>query len=206
MNLLRRFAIDAVIGGLLVLLPIYLAVLLLLKAVQSVVGLMKPISALLPAWGPGEDVLSLMVVIAASFVIGAAVRTTAGRAVRERVEKTLLRRLPGYALVRSLSQRLAGDGEESTWKPALVEIEDALVPAFIVEVFDDGRYTVFVPSIPTPFAGAVYVLAAHRVHPVDVPLTQAIKSISRWGTGSRELVTAMEAADAAALARPAGRP
>ena len=206
MKFLRRFVIDAVVGGVLVLLPIYLAVLLLLKGVQSVVGLMKPIAALLPAWGPGAEVLSLLVVIAASFVIGAAIRTRAGQAVRERVEKTLLGRLPGYALVRSLSQRLAGEGEESTWKPALVEIEDALVPAFIVEVLDDGRYTIFVPSIPTPFAGAVYILAASRVHPVDVPLAQAIKSISRWGTGSREWVTAMEAADAAALARPASRP
>jgi hypothetical protein len=34
-----------------------------------------------------------------------------------------------------------------------VEIEEALVPAFIIEELDDGRFTVFVPSVPTPFAG-----------------------------------------------------
>jgi len=32
-------------------------------------------------------------------------------------------------------------------RSALVEIEDALVPGFIIEEFEDGRYTVFVPSI-----------------------------------------------------------
>ena len=32
------------------------------------------------------------------------------------------------------------------WKPVLAEIEDALVPAFIVEELDDERFTVFVPS------------------------------------------------------------
>ena len=196
MTFLRRFAADAVVGGLFILLPIYLAVLLLLKGVQSLVGLLKPISASLPDWGPGEDVLALVLVIAVSFIVGAAVRTRVGRTVRERVEKTLLGKLPGYELFRSLTQRLAGEGEASTWKPALVEIEDGLVPAFIVEIHDDGRYTIFVPSIPTPFAGAVYILAANRVHPVDVPLAQAIKSISRWGTGSRDMVAAMEAADA----------
>ena len=116
----------------------------------------------------------MLFVVVVSFVVGAAVRTSAGRAIRERVEKSLLGRLPGYALFRSLTQRLAGEGEESAWKPALVEIEEALVPAFIVEMLDDGRFTIFVPSIPTPLAGAVYILPADRVHPIDVPLTQAI--------------------------------
>ena len=54
---------------------------------------------------------------------------------------------------------MAGQGQENVWKPAFVEIEDALVPSFIIEEHDDGRFTVFVPSVPTPFAGAVYVLA-----------------------------------------------
>ena len=94
--------------------------------------------------------------------------------------------------IRSLTQRLAGKDEESAWKPALVEIEEALVPAFIIEELDDGRFTVFVPSVPTPFAGAVYILAPERVHPLDVPFTQALKSISRWGAGSKELVAAMK--------------
>ena len=100
-------------------------------------------------------------------------------------------RLPGYSLLRSLTQRLAGDSDESAWTPALVEIEDALVPAFIVEELDDGRLTVFVPSVPTPLAGAVYILPPERVHILDIPFTQAIRSISRWGSGSRDLVAAM---------------
>ena len=64
-------------------------------------------------------------------------------------------RIPGYALLRSLTQQLAGQGKENVWKPAMVEIEEALVPAFIIEVHDDGRFTVFVPSVPTPLACAL---------------------------------------------------
>ena len=74
----------------------------------------------------------------------------------------------------------------------MAEIEDALVPAFIIEEFEDGRYTVFVPSIPTPLAGSVYILDRKRVHPLDVPFAQALKTVSRWGSGSKDLVTAME--------------
>jgi hypothetical protein len=45
MKYAREFVTNAVVGGVLVLLPIYLAVLVLLKGMQSVVGLVRPISA-----------------------------------------------------------------------------------------------------------------------------------------------------------------
>ncbi len=94
-----------------------------------------------------------------------------------------------------MTQRLTGDGEEHEWQPVLVELEDALVPAFIIEELDDGRFTVFVPSVPTPLAGAVYILAQERVHLLDIPFTQAISTISRWGSGSKELVASMQSAN-----------
>jgi hypothetical protein len=84
-----------------------------------------------------------------------------------------------------------GQNQEAAWKPALVEIEEALVPAFVVEELDDGRCTVFVPSVPTPLAGSIYILSPERVHPLNVPFTQAVKIITRWGSGSKDLVAAM---------------
>ena len=191
MSYVRAFIVNAVVGGLLVLLPIYLAVLLLLKGMKAVVGLVRPIAAMLPEWLPAENALALVVVLIVCFLVGAAVRTRAGGAIRERIERGFFGRIPGYALFRSLTQRLAGQSDEIAWKPVLAEIEDALVPAFIVEELVDGRFTVFVPSVPTPFAGAVYILNRERVHLVDVPFTKAIQSVARWGAGSGELVAAM---------------
>jgi uncharacterized membrane protein len=125
-------------------------------------------------------------------LIGVAVGTRTGRAFRERLEKAFFERIPGYALIRSLTQQIVGESRENVWKPALAEIEEALVPAFIIEELEDGRYTVFVPSIPTPLAGAVYVLERKRVHPLDIPFTKALQVISRWGSGAKDLVAASE--------------
>ena len=191
MKYAREFITNTVVGGFFIVVPVYLAVLLLLKGMQSVAGLVRPIAALIPDWLPAEGLLSLLLVLALCFLVGVAVRTAWGRAARERIEMMFLERLPGYGLLRSLTQRLAGDSDESTWMPALAEIEDALVPAFIIEELDDGRFTVFVPSVPTPLAGAVYILVRERVHIVDIPFTQAISSISRWGSGSKDFVAAM---------------
>ena len=187
-----EFVVSALVGGLLIVVPIYLTVLLMLKAMQSVVAFVKPFAMLLPEWFPAEHALSLLLVLIVCFLIGVAARSPAGRALRERIEKSFFERMPGYALFRSLTQRMAGKDEENVWKPALAEIEEALVPAFIIEELEDGRFTVFVPSVPTPFAGAVYVLSRERVHPLDVSFTQALQSISRWGSGSKELVAAMK--------------
>ena len=192
MRHVREFVVNSLAGGLLIVVPIYLSVLLLLKAMRSVAGLVKPFARLVPEWLPGEQVLSLLLVLSICFLIGVVVRTRAGRLARERIEKSLFERIPGYALFRSLTQQLAGRSEENVWKPALAEIEEALVPAFIIEEFDDGRFTVFVPSAPTPLSGSVYILTPERVHPVDVPFTHAIKALSRWGSGSKELVAAMK--------------
>ena len=187
----RDFVVNTLVGGMFVVVPVYLAILLLLKGMQSVAKVVRPISALLPAWLPAESLVSLLLVVVVCFLVGLAVRTRTGRAVRNRLEVVFFERLPGYALLRSLTQRLAGDGGETAWRPAMAEIEDALVPAFIIEELPDGRFTVFVPSIPTPFAGAVYILDRQRVHVVDVPFTDAVKSISRWGSGSKDMVAAM---------------
>jgi uncharacterized membrane protein len=192
MKSIRRYLLGGLVTGFIIIVPVYLSILLLLKGMSSVRGLVKPVALLVPDWLPGEDLIAFLLLLILCLMVGMIVRTKAGRAVRERIERSLFERIPGYALLRSLTQRLVGEDRENVWKPALAEIEEALVPAFIIEEFDDGRYTVFVPSVPTPLAGAVYILERGRVHPIDVPFTQAIKVISRWGQGSKELVAAME--------------
>jgi uncharacterized membrane protein len=189
---------KALMRGLLIVVPVYLAILLLLKGMKSVAKLVQPFTAILPDWVPAEELLSLLLVLAICALIGATVGTRMGRSARDWLERTVFERIPGYGVIRSLTHQMAGKSRESTWRAALIEIEDAFVPGFIIEEFEDGRYTVFVPSIPTPFAGAVYVLARERVHPVDVPFTDAIRVISRWGSGAKNLVAAMERSEAGA--------
>lgn len=186
------FIARALLSGLLIVIPLYLAILLLLKAMSTVGRLVHPIAVLLPEWIPAENLLSLLLVLTICVLIGVVVRTQAGQAIRVKVEKGFLEKMPGYALLRSLTQQMAGNAGETAWKPALYESDEGLLPAFIIEEFRDGRYTVFVPSIPTPFAGAAFVVEHRRVHPLDVPFTDALKTVSRWGSGARHLVEAME--------------
>jgi hypothetical protein len=97
-----------------VVVPAYLAFLLLLQGMKSAEALVRPLAALMPGAAAIQDLLSLLTILLVCFIVGAAVSTRAGRTVRRRIERVFLERLPGYGLVRSLTQRLAGQGDETT--------------------------------------------------------------------------------------------
>jgi uncharacterized membrane protein len=189
---ISEFILSRLGMGLLTVAPIYLAGLLLLKVMKSLTAVVRPLAKLVPKWLPAEHILSFLLVLIVCFLIGLMVRAPTGRAAWERMENSLFKRIPGYALFRSLTQQLAGKAQDKAWKPALAEIEEALVPAFIIEEHEDGCFTVFVPSVPTPFAGAIYILTPDRVHPLDVPFTSTLKVVSHWGSCTKDLVAAME--------------
>ncbi len=201
MKALAEFSKTTLIGGVLIVLPIYVSLLLLAKAAKGLLALLSPITAAIPASVAFREILAILVLAAVCFVAGAIARTRLGLRAKKAFERAVLERLPGYALLRGLAARFTGQADGLTFAPALVEIEEALVPALIIEELEDGSYTVLVPSVPTPMAGALYILPRERVHRVDVPLTTALKVFSKWGTGAGEFVRTMQPRTAPAAAK-----
>ena len=85
-------------GGLFIVVPAYLAVPPLLKGMASVGTLVRPFAMLLPDWVPAQDLFSPVLLLVLCFLVGIAVPTRSGRAVRERLEVVFFERLPGYGL------------------------------------------------------------------------------------------------------------
>jgi uncharacterized membrane protein len=198
MKNLFEFLKTTLVGGILILAPIYLLVLLLLKALLGAKQLLAPVIAEIPAASQFPGVVALLVIIAACFLAGLVVRTGTGERAIEALQHWVLEKIPGYKMLRGLVYGIGSDDSTGTLAPALVEIEEALVPAVIVEELPDGQFVVLVPSVPTPIAGALYILPAARVHRVNVPLRRLLQVYTRFGEGTGELFAAME------TARPAG--
>jgi hypothetical protein len=66
MKKLTEYVLGRVMAGVLVVAPIYLAVLLLLKGMKSLTGLLQPVAHRLPKWLPADEVLSLLMVLLCS--------------------------------------------------------------------------------------------------------------------------------------------
>lgn len=195
MKTLVKFLKVTLVGGLLIVLPLWVSVLLLLKAINGALKLLLPIAKLLPQTIVHEKVVALGLLLLICFVVGLITRTRSGQRVGHWISENILSRIPGFALVRGVTRQFTGDKAEDLFQPALVEIEEALVPAFIIEKHSDGQFTVFVSSSPTPMAGAIYILQPERVHPVDVPLHKAMVCVTKWGTGAAEMRAAMRSAN-----------
>ena len=185
MKTLAEFTKTTLIGGILIVLPIYVAILLVLKAFGGLLTLVKPITAGIPAAVEFKQLLAILVLVAVCFITGLIVRTGPGLRAKNAFEGAVLSKLPGYTLLRGLAGRIAGQADEPTFTPALVEIEEALVPALIIEELEDGSYTVLVPSVPTPMAGALYILPRERVHSVDVSRLRRLSRFSPSGALAR---------------------
>ena len=107
MRSLAEFVKTTLIGGLLIILPIYVSVILIAKAVQGIVAAMKPITAVIPASVQFREIVAVLVIVAVCFVAGLIVRTGPGLRAKNAFEGAVLERLPGYTLLRGLAgQRL----------------------------------------------------------------------------------------------------
>jgi uncharacterized membrane protein len=191
MKTLTKFLKMTLVGGLLVVLPIWVTLLLLLKAIKAALAMLLPIAKLLPQRIVHEKIAAMLLLLLICFVVGLLVRTRPGKQIGEWLSGHILDRIPGFSLVRGMTRQLAGKKDEESFQPALVEIEEALVPAFIIEKHMDGQFTVFVSSSPTPMAGAIYILSPERVHPVDVSLRKAMVCVTKWGAGAADMRAAM---------------
>jgi uncharacterized membrane protein len=187
MKTLADFLRMTLVGSLLVVLPLWVSVLLLIKAVKSALLVLHPLAKLLPQRLVHPDMVALCLLILICFAVGLLIRTRLGHSFGDWLEKHFLGRIPGFSIVHGMIRQLAGAKDEQSFQPALVEIEEALVPAFIIEKHADGQFTVFVSSSPTPMAGAIYILQPERVHPVDVPLRKAMVCVAKWGSGAAEM-------------------
>ena len=148
------------------------------------------------AWATDmRDLLAVLALVLVGFAAGLVARTGVGRALSEKLEQAVLRKMPGYTLLKGATAGTGGS-EDSEVKVVLAKFDDNSVVGFVMEAPRGGFVTVFVPSAPTPAAGTVFILPMDRVQHLDVPVSDASKVIMRLGVGSQELLAKHRAAGA----------
>ena len=186
-----EFIKTTLLGGVLVIAPAAAIVLLLAKVAKLLRGILEPVADKLPTSVHFPYVVEVVSIVAICFLAGLAIRTATGRWIGGLVERHLFEKLPGYTLIKALMGRSLGGNMDQSAIPALIEMEEGLVPGLIIERHDDGFVTVFVPSPPVPTVGQAYVFAADKVYPVDISLPKFVSCIARWGVGAQEMRLAM---------------
>jgi len=188
-----EFLKTAFVTGLLIVVPAWLAILLLVKLLVKLGVLVKPISSQMPNGLDHPQLIAVGVFLIGCFLVGLIVHTAVGRLLGRVLGRGVFDRVPGYQSLRNIARQFADMDAKDGFKPALIEVEDGCsAPAFLIEGHEDGSATVFMPSVPTPMAGSILIMPITRVHTIDVPVTTMMKCISKWGSGSSALLLAMK--------------
>jgi uncharacterized membrane protein len=210
MSNLKSFVSTCLLGGILVLLPIAIFAFIVQWLFEAITSIIEPLTRVVAEqFGLPPNILSHLVVIAillaACFMVGLFVRTRLGSLLYTLVEESVLKRAPGYSLIKETVVHFIGKKESPFASVALAQIfgNDTLVSAFVTDRHEDGTVTVFVPTGPNPTSGNIYHLQARFVHPVDVPVEEAMRAIISCGAGSGPLIQAYNDAASTANGTPA---
>lgn len=186
---------DLLIEGALLAVPVVLFVLIAVQAVQFVAWISAPLAARFPEHTVvGVAVSELLLVttlLLCLLALGVFRRSVLGRWWDRKIERLVLRKVPGFMLLKSIAGSVTGKTEgDQQVVPVLVELDDQTVLGFLIEECASAHdlCTVFVPSAPTPAVGAVMLVESRRIRRLDVPLGTAMASVTGLGLGTQALL------------------
>ncbi|RMA78783.1 DUF502 domain-containing protein [Umboniibacter marinipuniceus] len=201
MSAIRNFIKNAIIGGVVVILPIMILAFLFRWLFGVISELISPItSILLDHFDLPElvgDILALSLIISLCFLLGTIVATSVGSWIHERFDRYASRLAPGYNLIKEIVGQFFGDKSNSPFANGEVAVVNlygincpARVTALVTSRHPNGDFTVFVPTGPNPTSGMMYHLPPEAVtlYP-DIGVEDMMRTVIACGAGTGALLS-----------------
>ena len=192
MKNLVTFFKTTVIGGLVVILPLAIIVIVAGDAVNSLIVATKPLTEDLPFGPLVNALLALLLVVAGIIAIcfsaGFLLSTLWGRAIKAWLETKLFERIPMYKTLRGLTQKFAGieSADFPVVEADLFNSENRVL-GVLVDTLPDKRHVVYVPSSPMVTVGQVYILPDARISKTSLSISETIGCLSQMGLEAKKL-------------------
>lgn len=197
---LRSYLGITLLGGLLVILPFTVFVLVaswLWNTIGRVIEpLSMPVKNLLGLPQIAADSLVMLGFLVVCFIVGIIIKTAIGRWLHELVDDLMTRLAPGYRTIREMIKQILGGGDNPlTGDVVLAHIfgEDCptTMTGILTSKHSDGRVTVYVPTAPVPTSGLTYHLPETAVEYLDgITVEEAMRTIIACGAGTADMFKA----------------
>jgi len=195
MRQIWNFVKTTVLGGAIFLLPFAAILVIVVKAGKMAVDAATPVAEKLP-FPKGEAILAVYVVGAMALVLVSFAAGVLARSLSIKkdavsfLEDKVLNRLPPYVALRKYTDRLAGLEAKTNedLKPVLVRMQNGWQLGFLTDAFNDGQVAVFMPGAPDPSSGAVQIVSADHITPLDISYRDALACLEQSGRGLPNLL------------------
>ena len=194
MQRFKKFMTTTFIGGFLIFLPLIILLLTFNWMFELISNYLKPISTLLVEATRIQEffafIISVVIFLGICFFLGLFVKTRYGNIFYNIFEQNILKKIPGYKIIKETTVQLFGSQKNLFSGVALVNLfgNETMITAFITEEHSNGWFTVFIPSGPAPTAGFTYHLPPKYVNRVKYPIDMAMKTVISLGSGSKNIL------------------
>jgi uncharacterized membrane protein len=189
MEHLAKLFRATLIGGLIVLFPLFGCVYIIVFIGGLLTSMIKPFLSFLPenqfANLPNTDIVSIFIVVLLCFLTGLSVQTSVGKAFNSRLSHTL-DKIPLYRMLRRIGL-IFFDDEDPRGTPVLVEIDNTKQFGFMIEQNGAEECTVFFPGSPSPISGNIMIVKVGMVQKLNVNTGDIARVLGAFGAGTEAL-------------------
>jgi uncharacterized membrane protein len=182
MKALAGFLRTTTIGGVFFLIPIVVLTIILAKALEYANKVLQALAVHILAASElspsAATAMSIVIVALACFLAGLLARTATAQKLINRLEASVLSKVPAYEYLKQESASALGVATMTEEQVVLVETEIGWQIGVQTEAASGGFVTVFLPGAPNPHSGAVYFVPADRIRPADIKMVAALNCMS----------------------------
>ncbi len=195
MEKFKSFLKTSIIGGVLVILPMFIFIMVFKWLFGWVTDIIHPLTDFIVTKANMSkiiaDALVIAIIVISCFIIGIIVKTKIGKFIHEKLESRILKIAPGYSTIKEIVMQFIGKKFPFS-SVVLVRVfeNDTLMTAFITDTHEDGSCTVFIPTAPNPTSGFVYHVKNEYLQHVNISVEEAMRSIITCGAGSKKILEA----------------
>jgi uncharacterized membrane protein len=186
-----RKGLRRIVQGVFFLVPVALTGLLfgkLFSLLQAVLHpLLRPMEDITIIGFALKELIAMLVLLIICFLIGLLASTKPAKDFISRIERSILKLVPGYDFIKSLGSSFTGVKEKNT-EIVLVKVTKAWQLAFLIEQVDENLYAVFIPAVPSMWSGELYYINRERIKETSITKKQAMNCIRQLGFGSAEIM------------------
>jgi len=184
---------STLIGGVLFLLPLIILIVVVEKAVSVARKVLRPVLAMIPEGSilgvSLATVASVVALLSLCLVAGIAARTVAAQRLVNRLENSLLGRVPVYGLLKSAAEGVAGLEDDESLVPVVVRLDDNTVLGLMTAHQERvDRVAVYVPGAPSALSGSVLYVERARVALLEAGAHEVFRAMKQLGRESLPLL------------------
>ncbi|PIB34348.1 hypothetical protein BFP72_02380 [Reichenbachiella sp. 5M10] len=191
-NDLLGFIKTTLIGGFLLIVPFGVLIFLFGKALVIFRTLVSPISNQIPIEHIGgitlNRILAFLLLLFLCFVAGLLAKSQRINKRKNWLEQKLQSIIPGYSLIKGMTETLAGLESDKLNEVVLVDMEEAWQIGFLMDRIDENISTVFLPGAPSPLSGEVILIKNERLRKIDISEANAMKISKKLGQDSQKIL------------------